>query len=122
MTGQEAYEQALQLLGYAGTGDEQEAARRLTRSLAVVNQIYADLYVLEGADSPFQPLVSLPETLKLAAKTGYDVLPYGIAMLCAQNEGDGDQQALFAALYNRKRAGVPRAAAKRIDTLPCAAL
>ena len=41
-------------------------------------------------------------------------MPYGVAMLMAQTVGDGDNQSLYAALYNRKRAGMTKSD-RRVD-------
>ena len=80
--------------------------------MAAVNQIYGDLW-FTGRKEPFLPLTSLRETLSLSARQLHDVMPYGVAMLLALSEGDGDNQLLYAGLYNRKRAACGAAMRRR---------
>lgn len=104
-TGQEVLEQALRLLNYTdiyGQLDGQQHAELYKRGLAAVNQIYSDLW-FTGRREPFLPLVTLQEPLSLSVRQLHDVMPYGVAMLLALSEGDGDNQLLYTQLYNRKR-------------------
>lgn len=50
--------------------------------------------------------------------TARDILPYGVAMLLAAAHGDGDNQQLFASLYDQKRVSVRSGYERRTDTLP----
>lgn len=117
-SGQDVLEQALRLLNYTdiyGQPDGQQHTELYKRGLAAVNQIYSDLW-FTGKDTPFLPLCSLGEPLLLPARQIQDVMPYGVAMVLALSEGDGDNQQLYAAIYNRKRmagCGVRR----RLDVL-----
>ena len=114
-TGQEVLEQALRLLNYTdiyGQLDGQQHSELYKRGLAAVNQIYGDLW-FTGRKEPFLPLTSLRETLSLSARQLHDVMPYGVAMLLALSEGDGDNQLLYAGLYNRKRAACGAAMRRR---------
>ena len=108
-------EQALRLLNYTdiyGQLDGQQHTELYKRGLAAVNQIYGDLW-FTGRKEPFLPLTSLRETLSLSARQLHDVMPYGVAMLLALSEGDGDNQLLYAGLYNRKRAACGAAMRRR---------
>ena len=116
--GQDVFEQALRLLNYTdvyGQPDGERYVSLFKRSLAAVNQIYADLWHIAQVGT-FVPLAAMEETVQLPQKQLQDVMPYGVAMLLAISEGDGDQQQLYADIYNRKRAasGVCR---RRQDTL-----
>nr|DAG73633.1 MAG TPA: hypothetical protein [Caudoviricetes sp.] len=114
-TGQDVLEQALRLLNYTdiyGQLDGQQHTELYKRGLAAVNQIYGDLW-FTGRKEPFLPLTSLRETLSLSARQLHDVMPYGVAMLLALSEGDGDNQLLYARLYNRKRAACGAAMRRR---------
>jgi hypothetical protein len=104
-SGQDVLEQALRLLNYTdvyGQIDTQQNVEFYKRGLAAVNQIYSDLWFSSQTD-PFFPLISLKESILLPARQVVDVMPFGVAMLLALSEGDGDNQQLYAALYNRKR-------------------
>lgn len=119
-TGQEILDRALQLLGYAdGCGADENSPRwqaLLDRGLAAVNQAYSDLWFLEN-DGVFTPLTALSEQVLLSSRGAGDILPYGVAMFLAQSEGDGDNQRLYASLYNQKRASAARRPRRRQDTL-----
>lgn len=117
-SGQDVLEQALRLLNYTdiyGQLDGQQHMELYKRGLAAVNQIYSDLW-FTGKSSPFLPLCSLKEPLLLPARQIQDVMPYGVAMLLALSEGDGDNQQLYADLYNRKRAAAV-CRRQRVDVL-----
>ena len=106
-TGEDILQQALQLRGYAEDWDGPSAPgrdARLRRGLAAVNQAYCDLWYIE-ARGEFRPLTALSDRVELSARGARDILPYGTAMFLAQTEGDGDNQALYAGLYNQKRSG-----------------
>ncbi|MCI8360112.1 MAG: hypothetical protein HFE86_02095 [Clostridiales bacterium] len=107
MTGKAVLDQAIGLLGYKSAEELSGRSEILLKGAAAVNQIYADLHYLCSL-LPFRPLVSLNETLLLSERAAVDVMPYGVAMLLAQGESDGDNQQLFAELYNRKRSSLSR--------------
>ena len=128
-TGREVLTRALQLLGYTngyGEVDGAQDAELLKRGRAAVAQIFTDLYAIESPDGePAEDgpalhggLPDMDSPLPLSPRTLSDVMPYGVAMLLAQSESDGDSQGLFSILYNRKRAGVTRPSARRRDVLP----
>lgn len=120
MTGQDIFRQAMRLLGYTDTLGDLDSAQnteQYKRGLTVINQLVCDLSLSEsGTMAP--PLSSLRQELPLTERTARDVLPYGVAMLLAAAEGDGDNQQLFAALYDQKRVSVRQTYERRTDTLP----
>ena len=120
-TGQDVWERALYLLNYTdqhGRADALQYAELFKRALPLINQIYADLWFSERQGA-FRELAHLTQPLQLSPRLVQDVMPYGVAMLLAQTESDGDSQQLFAALYNQKRA-VLCGTARRRDVLPTA--
>ena len=120
MTGREALEQAMRLLGYtdgAGRTDSVQYAELYRRGLACLNQICADLATVEKQGEP-AILDGLDRPVPLSARSARDILPYGLAMLLAGAEGDGDSQRLYAALYNQKRSAAPRRGDRVEDVLP----
>lgn len=121
ITGQDVLDRALRLLGYTNhNGDLENSvdAAVYKRGAAAVRQIFDDLKRVDSLGSDQHTLDEMADPIPLSAVTIDDIMPYGVAMLVAQNEGDGDNQALFSVLYGRKRASVPRAAKARRDILP----
>ena len=121
MTGQDVLTQALKVLTYTnrhGEIDTQRSATIFKRSLPILNQVYSDLYRIEGSQSAFSPLQDINSMVFLSDVTCRDVMPYGVAMWISQAEGDGDNQAVFSALYNQKRSSVKRPVESRQDVLP----
>lgn len=119
--GNDVFRQALNLLNYTNTYGEtstMQNADLAKRALPLVRQIYADLFFVETPDAEFVPLRSLQDEIPLAERTVTDIMPYGVAMLFAQSESDGDNQALFATLYNNKRRSAPRPRKTIQDVLP----
>lgn len=120
MTANEVFRQAMRLLGYTdtlGDLDSGQNTEQYKRGLTVINQLVCDLSLAEsGTMAP--PLSSLRQELPLSERTVRDVLPYGVAMLLAAAESDGDNQQLFAALYDQKRVSVRQTYERRTDTLP----
>ncbi len=119
MTGRQVLQQAMLLLGYTdenGQVDLQKNTDLLRKGTAVTEQVFADLCLCESGLLPQAPF-RLDEELPLKAVTVRDVMPFGVAMLLAQAEGDGENQSVFAGIYNQKRA---RCGGKtsRIDVLP----
>ena len=119
-TGLDALNQALLLLGYTngyGEPDGQNDAELYKRGTAAVRQVYRDLCRIERRNEPEPPALRMDRAIPLSAAAVGDVMPYGVAMFLAQSEGSGDSQALFAAIYDRKRAGLG-VAGRRKDILP----
>lgn len=120
MTANEVFRQAMRLLGYTDTLGDLDSAQNselYKRGLTVINQLVCDLSVSENG-ALAAPLTTLRQDLPLTERTARDVLPYGVAMLLAAAEGDGDNQQLFAALYDQKRVSLQRRYERRTDTLP----
>lgn len=109
----------MSLLNYTdqdGNADTALFGNLTKRSLALINQIYGELWYMVRKE-PFVPLAALTQEIELPARAAHDVMPYGVAMLMAQTVGDADNQSLFATLYNRKRASVSRTD-RRLDVMP----
>lgn len=119
-TGEEIKNRALQLLNYTdqnGRVDSAMYADVTARSLALVNQVYAECwYILEG-ERPFIELPTLTEPIALPPRVIENVMPFGVAMLMAQSLGDGDNQSMMADLYNQKRATLTHRC-RRKDVMP----
>lgn len=117
MTVREMLSEAMELLGYLDVlGTPAGQAGQLEQGVAAVNRIAADLaFRAEGAR--FRPL-TLDDPIPLPDRLLRDVMPWGVAMLLAQGEGDAEGQALCAALYNRKRICVAPQAGRVADVLP----
>ncbi len=105
MTVREMYQKALTLLGYAGSDSISGEAEFVRKGIAVINQIYSDLFYAVSKES-FVYVNSFTDKINLPERILNDVMPYGVAMLLAQSENDSDNQMIFAALYNKKRTGV----------------
>ena len=120
MTGQDVFRQAIRLLGYTdtlGDPDSVQNTELYKRGLSVINQLVCDLSLSE-CGTMADPLCSLRDPLPLTERTARDILPYGVAMMLAAAAGDGDNQQLFAALYDQKRVSVRSAYECITDTLP----
>lgn len=120
-TGDQILRQALILLNYVdayGAVDTAKGAELWRRGLTAVNQIYAELWYQEQGETAFVPLASPDQAVRLSDRVRQTVMPYGVAMLLAQSEGDGDEQRLFASLYNAKRTAVAGPPDRRLDVLP----
>lgn len=112
-TGQEIWEKALSLLGYEM--ETERASMLAGRGLCLLNVIVEDLRTRIG--EPFTPLASLQEELPpLGGKGLESAAAYGVAMLLAQLEGDGDNQSFWARVYEGKREAA--ISTGRLDVLP----
>lgn len=121
ITAKHVFHQAMILLNYTNAYGEPDLSQHsdlAKRALGIVNQVYADLFFAEDPHRMFDPVDSLDHPVALSDKTAADIMPYGVAMLIAQSESDGENQALYAALYNRKRTGIHGCQNKVIDVLP----
>ena len=120
MTGNDVFRQALVLLNYTnnhGAVDALNNAEIHKRSLPIVNQIYADLWGIQTKDA-FLPLKSLAEEILLSKYTSMNIMPYGVAMLIAQTDGDSDNQTLYATIYNQRRSAAACVSDRIIDRMP----
>ena len=116
MNGKQLFERAMLLLGYVDTnGDVLVDTGLQKRAVAIINQIAADLHH-DDSTAP-EPIVRLDQTVAVD-KHAAEAMPYGVAMLLAQTHGDADGQAVFATIYNRKRAKSGGFAQVRQDVLP----
>ena len=118
-TGEEIKNRALTLLNYTDQNGRLDSAMYtdvVSRALAVVNQIYADLwYALYSRG--FQELSTLTDDVQLPERVVNDCMPYGVAMLLAQTIGDADNQSMMTDLYNQKRATLTHVRHRK-DVLP----
>lgn len=106
MTGVKITEMAAKLLGYTtSNGNLQLSERIMSKALVCVNLIYSDLWSI-CKNEEFNPLASLGDAIDLPDRVLYDVMSYGVAMMIAQSESDGDNQQLYAGLYNKKRSSL----------------
>lgn len=120
-TGEEVRNRAMQLLNYTDQNGRLDSAMYTdvyARSLAVVNQIYADLWYARYSDG-FCELPTLTDEIALPDRLIHEAMPYGVAMLLAQTIGDADNQSMMADLYNQKRARLTHRRDRR-DVMPCA--
>lgn len=119
MTGDDLMLQAMRLLNYTnprGDIDRLQAAELFKRGLTMVNLLLADVMPIEGNE--IRLLEALTDPLPVSDHTAAAVLPYGLAMLLAQSEGDGDNQQIMAAIYNQKRGSIRRPGNRVADVLP----
>lgn len=120
-TGKQVLERALYLLGYTNSSgglDGVKDAALFKRGAVAVVQIYEDLKRLDKTGVESAKLDSMTDEIMLSPAVINDVMPYGVAMLIAQNEGDSDSQALFSAIYSRKRLSIPGKKLRITDVLP----
>lgn len=100
----EVINRAMSLIGYTdnlGNYDSGKYAALYKSALPLVNQIINDLKYISGASVPEVTKVS--DIIGLDEQIVNDVMPYGVAMLFAAFEGDGDNQSIYSTLYNEKR-------------------
>ena len=118
-TGVQVRDRALTLLNYTdqnGKLDQTMYADVAARSLALINQIYAELwYALRPCG--FEELPSLSDEIDLPERVINDCMAFGVAMLMAQTIGDADNQSMMTDLYNQKRAALSHMC-RRKDVLP----
>ncbi len=118
-TGKQVLIRAMQLLNLTDSSGRVNAQKNkavVARGLPFINQIGADLAYLEGAER-WSEAAGMDDPLPLSGRALDDVMPYGVAMLIAQSEGDISNQSVFASLYNQKRAGLGQSG-QRGDVIP----
>lgn len=109
MTAAQVFNIAMNLIGYNDINGEISGEAEIKKNALVkIQMIYQELFRAEGRTEALPILSSMNDEFKLNDDTVRDVMPYGVAMLTAQSEGDGDNQALMAALYNQKKARLTR--------------
>lgn len=119
MTGFEVFQRALTLLNYtdvSGRINGQQTSELTARCVPLVNAILNDIQFIQKV--PFSPITSPGDALPLDENTVVGVMVYGVAMLLAQSEGDGDNQQTMALLYNQKRNAIPRTSRRVKDVIP----
>ncbi len=105
MNAKQLFERAILLLNYVDAdGNPTVDTGSQKRVIAIINQIAADLVLAGDPGAAFEPIKRLDDALPVSGRAAVDAMPYGVAMLLAQAQGDAEGQALFATMYNRKRA------------------
>lgn len=108
MTANVIFNDALKILGYTDSDGNLELTTRLrNRAIVTVNLVYGDLWRICNEGS-FKPIKSLSDEIYLPDNATGDIFVYGLAMHIARSENDGDQQQLFAMLYNSRRASLTK--------------
>ncbi|MBQ4055230.1 MAG: hypothetical protein IJO75_01230 [Clostridia bacterium] len=121
MTGTDILRQAYTLLNYTDANGNVNAANNANlskRALPIINQIYADLWQPRMVGAKFEVLSTMNQPLDLDDYTAINIMPYGVAMMLAQSDGDVDNQSVYASLYNQRRAGAVTTTDRIIDKLP----
>ncbi len=113
MTVKECLAQAYRLLGYTDT----VGSALQKQAVGLADQIAAELWYA-ATDAAYIPLTSPAQVVPLPDQTVRTVLPYGVAMLIAQVQGDADNQAVFAALYDGRRSLACQQSGRVEDRLP----
>lgn len=118
MTGTDVVERALSMLNYTdtyGRQDSRQTTELLRRGVPMLNAILSDMATVK--ETTFIPLVALTDTVPLTEKEAV-IATYGVAMMLAQSENDGDNNQLYATLYNQKRNALSRPGGRVRDILP----
>ena len=119
MTGKELIDRTLQLLNYTdsyGNVSGQQSAEIYKRAVPVINQILADVrHVSRGT---FSLIEKIDDELPVSEDIAVRVMPWGVGMLIAQGENDGDSHQMMSANYNRLRASIPRSTDRVRDVAP----
>ena len=115
MTGTEALNKSLTMLGYSNSNGNL-VTRLKERSLVLINLVYSDLWRIYK-ESDFKPLEKLSDKIDLPERALNDVFLYGLCMFLAQSESDADNQALWSRLYNQKRTSLSKRQ-KIVNTIP----
>lgn len=106
MTAKEIYLKAMTMLGYISASGEISGEEEFKKKgICAVNQIYSDLFFALHKTG-FCEIRHSDDEIFLPEKALYDIMPYGVAMLIAQNENDGDNQNLYCDIYSKKRASL----------------
>ncbi len=119
MTGRELIDRTLQLLNYTdshGNVSAQQNTEIYKRAVPVINQILADVrYVSRGT---FALIDGIDDELPVSEDIAVRVMPWGVGMLIAQGENDGDSHQMMSTNYNQLRASIPRPADRVQDVAP----
>lgn len=105
-----------------GTVDRQRDADILKKGLALVDQIFLELFYIERPweNPPAKDglLLEGRKPIPLSVRAVNDIMPYGVAMLLAGSAGDVNAQSRFAMIYNQKRQSARRRQERIHDRLP----
>ena len=105
----QVFNTAMALIGYNDINGEISGESELKmNAIPKMQLIYQVLYRAEGHTDELPVLLSLNDEIQLSNDTVRDIMPYGVAMLISQGEGDADNQSLMAALYNQKKGRLTR--------------
>lgn len=111
MSGYDIYKKTMSLLGYTNAnGDISGQDGLMNRALDAVNQIGADLCAMTPLSALTQPITADIRVI--------EAMPYGVGMLLALSEGDGEKNRLFCEMYNAKRAAAKAETVSVNDVLP----
>ena len=121
MTGNDILKQAYVLLNYTDANGDINAGNNANlskRALPIINQIYADVWQPRSVGEKFEALTNTNQPLNLDDYTAINIMPYGVAMLLAQSDGDADNQAIYSNIYNQRRCASVTQSDRIIDRLP----
>lgn len=108
-TAREVCDRAFALLGYTdriGNYDEEKFAPQYRLAVQLCQSILDEIMRVEGKTRT--DITSLNDNLPASDTSINLVMPYGVAMLFAQQDNDGTQQQIFSLLYNQKLGLVPK--------------
>ena len=97
---QQVYNEAMKLLGYTnqdGVIDNDNSAHKI---LAIGNAILVEI---TPKSQDFTRLTSITEEIPLTERVIMDCFVYGVAMWLALHNNDGDNQQIFASLFEQKK-------------------
>ena len=105
----QVFNTAMALIGYNDINGEISGESELKKNaIPKIQMIYQELYRAEGHTDELPVLLSLNDEIQLLNDTVRDIMPYGVAMLISQSEGDADNQSLMSVLYNQKKGRLTR--------------
>lgn len=119
MTGRDVMMQAMALLGYVdpfGDISGLQNGELFKRTVPILNQVLAD--VRHITKQTFALITGADDVLPVDEDTVMRAVVPGVCMYLAQAEGDGTNQALFAATYEQARGSLKTPAETIVDTLP----
>lgn len=101
MTGEEIYNKALAITGYASSALSDLTAVN-EQALHFVNIAYADLFYLKKAEG-FLPLAQLSDSPDLSEAMTQDCIGYFVAALIANMLGCDEDYSLYKSTYEEKK-------------------
>lgn len=118
MTGRELVHSALLKLNYtdvAGRVDVEQNTDLMRRGKDAVEYVVADLQHVMGQEPT--GIASIDDPLPIPDDVCIRVAVWGVAMLLAAGESDGDNQSYCTVMYNQLRGSVAKPTL-RLDTMP----